>query len=505
MLFSLIRVLFYVALVVLLALAARWLMQAEGGMQITVAEMEFTLGPLQAVLAAIVFAILVWLLLKVLALLVATLKFLGGDETALSRHFSRRAERKGYEALSDGILALAAGDGREAMAKAARADRYLRQPELTNLLTAQAAELTGDRSKAEQVYKDLVTHDRTRFVGIRGLLRQKLAEGDTDTALKLAAKAFALKPKHPETQDVLLRLQAEHDDWSGARKTLSAKLKHGALPRDVYRRRDAVLALGEAKEIVADGKTIEAREAAIEANRLSPDLVPAAVMAARAYIADGKQRNATRLIRKAWESQPHPDLAAAFAEIEPNETPQQRIKRFDVLVRAHPDHPETRMLLSELNIAAEDFPAARRALGDLASRDPTARALTNMAAIERGEGAEDHVVRAWLAKALTARRGPQWICDTCHNVNGDWAPVCPNCGGFDTLAWREPPAGQTQVPAGLETLPLLVGGSDTATTTAPTGDGPGVPEAEVAPRQPTAGPVPAAEVIEETPGTARRN
>jgi HemY protein len=35
----------------------------------------------------------------------------------------------------------------------------------------------------------------------------------------------------------------------------------------------------------------------------------------------------------------------------------------------HPNHPETRMLLAELNIAAEDFP--RRAITELVA-DPTA-------------------------------------------------------------------------------------------------------------------------------------
>ena len=97
--------------------------------------------------------------------------------------------------------------------------------------------------------------------------------------MALAKKAFALKPKHEETQDVLLRLQAESADWTGARKTLGAKLKSGSLPRDVHKRRDAVLALSEARDILDDGKTIEAREAAIQANRLSPDLIPAAIMA----------------------------------------------------------------------------------------------------------------------------------------------------------------------------------------------------------------------------------
>ena len=40
------------------------------------------------------------------------------------------------------------------------------------------------------------------------------------------------------------------------------------------------------------------------------------------------------------------------------------------------------MLLSELNIAAEDFPEARRALGDLVETDPNRAGVTLRAAIE---------------------------------------------------------------------------------------------------------------------------
>ena len=106
-------------------------------------------------------------------------------------------------------MALASGEGKLAMAKAQKADRYLHKPGLTNLLTAQAAEMTGDTRKAEEVYKKLIANDETRFVGIRGMMKLKLAKGDTDTALKLAERAFALKPKHAEIQDTLLQLQAQ--------------------------------------------------------------------------------------------------------------------------------------------------------------------------------------------------------------------------------------------------------------------------------------------------------
>jgi len=464
MLWSLLKIVLFVVLIATLTIGAGVLMESEAGLRIAFAGWEFTLGPLQAIVVALLLLVLVWLVLKLAGFLVAVLRFITGDETAISRYFNRNRERRGFKALADGLMALASGDGRDAITKAAKAERLLHRPELTNLITAQAAEMAGDRKKALETYKRLLEDDRTRFVGIRGIMKQKLADGDTGTALKLAEKAFALKPAHEETQDTLLRLQAETADWAGARNTLNAKLKHGALPRDVHKRRDAVLALSEARDVFDEGKTIEARESAIEANRLSPDLIPAAVMAARSYIEQGKPRYATRVLKKAWEVQPHPDLAAAFAEIKPEESPAERLKRFRALTNLKPDHPEARMLLAELNIAGEDFPAARKALGDLAETDPTARSLTLMAAIERGEGAADSVVRGWLARALTASRGPQWICEKCGTAHGAWSPVCAQCGSFDTLSWKTAPEGDLVMPHSAEMLPLIVGALEDKST-----------------------------------------
>lgn len=468
MLWSLIKIVLFIVVVAALAWGAGFLLESEGGVQVTVMGTEYSFGPLQSVIAVVLLMLLVWLVLKLMSLLSATWHFLNGDETALSRYFDRNRERKGFEALSEGLMALASGEGRVAMAKAAKADRYLNKPALTNLLTAQAAELAGDHRKAEETYRKLVADESTRFVGVRGIMKQKLAEGDTETALKLAERAFAIKPRHAETGDTLLRLQAAKEDWRGARQTLNAKLRNGQLPRDVHKRRDAVLALSEAKEVIAEGNSVEAREAAIEANRLSPDLVPAAVMAAHGYLDQGKPRYATRVLKKAWEAQPHPDLAAAFAAIEPDETPPQRIKRFSALTRQHPDHPETRMLLSELHIANEDFPEARRALGDLVETDPTARSVTLMAAIERGEGASDTVVKGWLARAVTVPRGPQWICENCHHIHAEWHPVCSNCQSFDTLAWKSPPLSEVAMPGGVQMLPLIVGALEDHPAPAPT-------------------------------------
>lgn len=456
MLWSLLKILIFIGAIAALTFGADYLIQTDTGLRMQVAGWEFTLGPLQVVIVTLLAVVALWILMRIVGLFVATLRFLNGDETAISRYFDRDRERRGYQALHDGLVALAAGEGRLALIKAQRAAGYLDRPELTTLLIAQAAEASGDGARATEAYKELLTHDETRFIGVRGLMKQKLAEGDHETALALAEKAFALKPKHAETQDILLRLQSEKSDWSGARATLGAQAKSGALPKDVYRRRDAVLALQEAKGILDETQSIEAREAAIAAQKASPDLIPATVMAARALIEKGDKKTATRIVKKAWAGQPHPDLAAVFAEIEPEETPAQRLKRFKALLDAHPVADETRLMSAELLIAAEDFPGARRALGDLVERHPTQRALVIMAAVERGEGSDDAVVRGWMAKAMTAPRGPQWCCDQCQAIHAEWAPICGNCHGFDTLTWREPVEKTGKSATGAEMLPLIV-------------------------------------------------
>ncbi|MGB3408557.1 MAG: heme biosynthesis HemY N-terminal domain-containing protein [Jannaschia sp.] len=458
MLWSLFKILLFVALVVGLAFGVQSILALSGEVIVRFAGEEYILSPLLVLIGVLVLMLVLYVVFKLAGLLVATLHFINGDDTAIGRYFDRNRERKGYEALSDSMLALASGEAREAANKAQKAEKYLQKPEVTTLLVAQAAEAVGDKPRATEAWKALVQHDKTRFVGVRGLMQQKLAEGDTATAMKLAEKAFALKPRHVETQDTLLRLQARDENWDGARRVLSAKLKSGALPKDVYKRREAVLSLADARAQLAAGSTEKARAEALEANRLSPELVPAAVLAARLHIESGEKRRAAKVIKAAWQTTQHPDLAAVFADIEPGETPEARMRRFQALLKIVPNAPETKMLETELQLAAEDFPAARRALGKLYETHPSARALSLMAAIERGEGGSEAVVRGWLAKALGASRGPQWLCKNCGTAHASWVPVCGSCETFDALSWVDPvtgPGTTTALPSDM--LPLLVG------------------------------------------------
>lgn len=455
MIWSLVKVVFFVGMAIGLSFGLSYVLETPGGVRIAFGGQEISLAPIGFILVLLLVLATFWTLLKLSGLLVALLRFVMGDETALTRYWGRKRERRGFDALAEGMVALASGEGTKAMAQAAKAERLLGRPDLTRLLSAQAAEQSGDGKRALGYYKELLQDDRTRFVGVQGILKQKLASGDTETALKLAEKAFALRPAHHGNLDTLFLLQSEAADWSGARTTLAAKLRAKALPRDVAKRREAVLLLADAKAAFDVGNQDMARESALQANKMAPTLVPAAVLAARILIEDGSKKQATKILKAAWQSLPHPDLATAFAALEPDEAPAARRKRFEALANLHPTHPETKMLLAELALSEEDFPSARRAIGDLAEETPTTRTLALMAAIERGSGSGEDVVRAILAKALSASRGDQWVCSSCGHAHIEWSPTCHNCSAFDTLEWKQPAESEAEPMDAV--LPFIVG------------------------------------------------
>ena len=501
MFWIILKIAVFLGLVAALTLGADALLETPAGLRIALGNIEFTLGPVQAALAALALLAGLWLLLKLAGLTVALLRFINGDETAISRYFANARKRRGLEALTEGFLALAGGEGERALTKARKAEKLLENRTLTNLLMAQSALAKGDSALAQDYYKRLLEDDRARFIGVQGLMRQQIEAGDVTRARKLAEKALALQPAHGTTQDTLLQLQTRSGDWQGARRTLSEIKRAGRLPKDVYFRRDAVLALQLAAAFEAEGQLALAQDLAIEANGSSPELVPAAAMAARAQIARGKGSAAAKLIKRAWKAQPHPELARAFAEIEPDEPAGERVRRFEKLLSLTEDD-ETRLTRAELLIAAEDFPGARRALGDLPQAVPSQRAMTIMAAIERGEGSDDAVVRGWLARALTAPRGPQWVCEKCQHIHASWQALCENCEGFDTLVWRSPPDSSGPSATGTEMLPLIVGTLSGPSRPAPTVVEPDAPTETSGETSPETSAEPPAESSTESPTEA---
>jgi len=347
-----------------------------------------------------------------------------------------RNRRKGYQALSKGMVAIAAGDTREADLYAAQAHKLLDEPAMTLLLAAQAAQMKGDGVGATRFFEEMRGHSETEFLGLRGLYVQAERAGNKAAARSYAEKAFALRPHTPWAAEAAFTAQAAAEDYNAATQTLDKMLQVKLVTRDVARRRRAVLLTAQAMGLGGDeGAQTDAIRLANEAVELEPTFAPSVALAARLMGEAGQARKAGRVIERAWATHPHPDLADVYLTLIEDEKPFDRLRRVKGLSARNPGAGESQMALARAALGARDFETAREALEPLLAGEPSQRVCEMMGALE---GAEDHgaAARVWLGRAIHAPADPCWVAEGYQSH--DWVAVVPATGAFDALNWQAP-------------------------------------------------------------------
>ena len=89
MIWSLVKVVFFVGLAIGLSFGLSYVLETPGGVRIAFGGQEISLAPIGFILALLVMLAAFWILLKLSGLLVAVLRFATGDETALTRYWGR--------------------------------------------------------------------------------------------------------------------------------------------------------------------------------------------------------------------------------------------------------------------------------------------------------------------------------------------------------------------------------------------------------------------------------
>jgi HemY protein len=362
----------------------------------------------------------------------------------------RRRER-GYEALSHGMAAVAAGAVDEAKRLARRADSLLDDRPLTLLLSAQAAQLGGDETAARRYFTQMLEKPETEFLGLRGLLTQALKAGNRGEALVLAERAFALRPTASWLVPELFDLRVGAGRWREAEALIDRIERHKSLTPGEAKRHRAVVLLQRSRESADDS----ARALARGAFDLRPDLAPAAIAAAERLAAAGKRRRAERVLDSAWRMAPHPALAKAYLDLKPELNALDRLRRLQTFVASNAEHLESRIALADAALAADLWGEARRHLAAAANAMPTPRVFRLLARVEEAERQDTAAARHWLERAQHAEPDPTWVCERCGAQAAEWAARCGHCEAFDSIAWKPPPRVVRLLPTAEATPPAL--------------------------------------------------
>jgi HemY protein len=424
-----IRIVLFLLLIALAAAGAAWVADQPG-------DVALSWGGYKLTTTLSVFALAIAIIVVAAMIVLGMFGALWRTPGRLRRRRHERRHARGRHAITHGLLAIGHGDSAAARQHAEVARRLAGNDPLALLLHAQSAQLDGDREGARAVFGAMAEREDTRLLGLRGLFIEAQRADDAVAAVLIAEEALKLAPASTWASHAVLGFRCAQGDWDGALKILDNDLASGLIDKAVYRRRRGVLLTARALELEKVDRDMS-REAAMEAVKLAPTLVPAAVLAAKFESEAHQVRRAMRLVEAAWLKHPHPDLADAYAHVRLGDSARQRLVRIETLAAKMPDHVEGKLAIARAAIDASEFAKAREALSSLVA-NPTQRVAMLMAEIERTEHGDGGKARMWTLRAVRARHDPAWTAD--GYVSDRWRPVSPVTGRIDAFQWQTPVA-----------------------------------------------------------------
>jgi HemY protein len=421
------RIILFLLLIALAAAGAAWVADQTGDVVLSWSGLKVTITPSGLALGtAILAAILLW----------GIVSALGRVPEKIRRGRRERRAARGRHAITHGLLAIGHGDAAKARAHAQLARKHAAHDPLALLLHAQSAQLDGDREGARAAFRAMAEREDTRLLGLRGLFIEAQRADDPVSAVMIAEEALKLSPSSTWASHAVLGFRCAKGDWSGALAILDTNLAAGLIDKPVYRRQRGVLLTARALELETVDRDLS-RESAMEAVKLAPTLVPAAVLAGKYQSEAHQVRRSMRIVETAWLAQPHPDLADAYAHVRLGDSARQRLVRVETLAAKAPGHLESALAVARAAIDATEYARAREALAPFVAA-PTQRVALLMAEIERTEHGDSGRARAWTLRAVRALHDPVWTAD--GYVSDRWRPVSPVSGRLDAFQWQTPVA-----------------------------------------------------------------
>ena len=425
-----IALLFLVAVIFGLALLFAWLAERPGTVTLDWLGQEVSVGLITAiagVLALIAVVMLAWWIIKGIVRAPA----------AIVDQQRGRKRDKGYRALSQGMLALGAGDVAQARTLARQADRKLghtREP-MVLLLEAQTALAEDKHDEARGLFDEMLEDNETRPLGLRGLFLEAQREGEHEAARHYAERAAALSPNHLWATEATLEYATLDGDLDKALSIVEDQQRAKSITKDEAQRKRLVLLTAKSMAELNSNPS-QARDFARQAHKIDPAFVPATLAEAQAHTRLDDPRKATKVLEDTWKREPHPDIADAYIHARSGDSASERLKRARRLDSLKGDHVETHLAVAHAALDAHDLDLARERAEAALKEDPREGVFLLLADIEEAQTGDAARVRHWLQSALRAPRDPAWVAD--GYVSERWAPISPVTGRFDAFKWERP-------------------------------------------------------------------
>lgn len=313
---------------------------------------------------------------------------------------------RGVTALTRGLEAVAVGDGTAAAHHARIARRHLDDLALTRLLSAQAAQISGDGDGAQKSYQAMLEAPETEFLGLKGLYLSAVHDGAEEKARGFAARAFELRPNARWAFDAVFDHGLKAGSWRETRDAVEQAARNKLISAQEARRAAAALLTADAYTSETSGDNTAALTEGEKALKSASDFAPAAVLAATLHTDAGSKGKAMKALETAYASAPHVALVACAQTISTEQPAEKRAGFFERLVKKNPDARESALLTAKAHVLRENWEGAVDALEPFSADMFYAHEITVMAEAIAGHSG-DEAAKPWFERAAHAPRDPR--------------------------------------------------------------------------------------------------
>ena len=277
-------------------------------------------------------------------------------------------QKSGYNALAYGLVASSAGDVESAKKYAAQAEKLLDNKDLTEMLSAHAAHLSGDKGAAYQYFGNLANRKNTEFHGHLGLMRLSLDNNKKKEALAHARKASLLQPRNPKLNSMLVIMEAQQRNYSESIVALQKARRIGSIDDSRAQSLGAALHTKTGFDNLEKNQLSDAEKSFGFALREKTDFIPAVIALSKIFIGNNNDRKALSLLSKTWKNQPHPEIANTLKLVWKNERASSNIAKLVDLTEDNAD-AQARYIIADEAISAGLTGEAKEQLSKVLSED----------------------------------------------------------------------------------------------------------------------------------------
>ena len=343
--------------------------------------------------------------------------------------------QKGYQAFTQGMIALANKDYKNAILENKKVSKYLEDKSLSLLLMSETLKIEKKHKELEKVYQDMLQNNNTKTLGLKGLMNQSLYEQDYHHAFIYGEKLFNENHQIDKLYETLTNIIGKTNNWQKLIEINERALKFKIIDRKLYSINQSIAfyEISKIKIYSENSESINLMEKALKLREFFP---PYVCLYIDLLINKNKLTTAKKYLFKAWTKNPHSEYKAKIKIL----ADKMKISFYDLAKYVTKDNEssyESRVLLSEALIEIDKWIDAKKQISNLLEHKPSKEVCLLMSKIEEGDTNDPQKINAWISRSNFGDLNKIWICSISNISQSNWSSVADS-GYFNTLEWKKP-------------------------------------------------------------------